>query len=51
MQDVGNFLVGSNSRAAGNRSRAIGWVPKHTTEDMLRSIRAEVETEMKSQKN
>lgn len=47
MQDVGNFLVGSNSRAVGNRSRSIGWVPKHTTEDMLRSVRAEVEAELR----
>lgn len=50
MQDIGNFLVGSNSRAVGNRSRKIGWQPKHTTEDMLRSIRAEVERELSEQK-
>ncbi|KAI0701895.1 NAD-P-binding protein [Cerioporus squamosus] len=34
---------GTNSRARGNRSRSIGWKPKHTVEDMLNSISQEVE--------
>ena len=34
---------GTNSRCRSNRARALGWKPKYTTEDMLKSIRPEVE--------
>ena len=40
---AGNYS-GSNSRCCADRGRALGWKPKSTTEDMLKSIRAEVET-------
>ncbi|KAH7928229.1 NAD(P)-binding protein [Leucogyrophana mollusca] len=39
----GGAYLGSNSRARGERSRAIGWKPKYTTEDLLKSIKPEVE--------
>ena len=29
---------GANSRCRGNRSRSIGWKPKHTVEDMFKHI-------------
>ncbi|TFK90669.1 NAD-P-binding protein [Polyporus arcularius HHB13444] len=38
---------GSNSRARGNRGRSIGWKPRHTAEDMLKSITPEVEALVK----
>lgn len=38
---------GTNSRARANRGRSIGWKPKHTTEDFLKSIRPEVEALVK----
>ncbi|KAF8438923.1 hypothetical protein L210DRAFT_3761142 [Boletus edulis BED1] len=38
---------GSNSRCKANRARELGWKPKHTTEDMLKSIRGEVEWQLK----
>ncbi|KAL0954820.1 hypothetical protein HGRIS_003765 [Hohenbuehelia grisea] len=43
----GSKYLGSNSRCRGNHSRAIGWKPKKTTEDLLASIRPEVETLIK----
>ncbi|KAK7692428.1 hypothetical protein QCA50_004053 [Cerrena zonata] len=39
---MANFF-GSNSRCRANRARSIGWKPKHTTQDMLASIKREVE--------
>ncbi|KAG6379926.1 hypothetical protein JVT61DRAFT_10493 [Boletus reticuloceps] len=38
---------GSNSRCKANRARGLGWKPKHTTEDILKSIRGEVEWQLK----
>lgn len=38
---IGNYL-GTNSRCRANRSRAIGWQPKHSKNDMLASIKPEV---------
>ena len=34
---------GTNSRCRANRGRAIGWKPKHTPEDLLKSVHTEVE--------
>ena len=45
----GNYS-GSNSRCRADRGRALGWVPKYTAEDMLKSIRPEVEVFAKLQK-
>lgn len=39
----GSVYLGSNSRCRGNRGRSLGWKPKHTKDDFLRSIKAEVE--------
>jgi len=39
----GSNYLGSNSRCRANRSRALGWEPKNTTQDMLASIYAETE--------
>jgi len=39
----GSEYLGSNSRARAERSRSIGWKPTKTTEDMLASIKGEVE--------
>ncbi|KAN0086261.1 hypothetical protein V8E55_007395 [Tylopilus felleus] len=38
---------GSNSRCRASRARGLGWKPKLTTEDMLESIRGEVEWQLK----
>ncbi|CAL1716979.1 unnamed protein product [Somion occarium] len=46
--DAGNY-AGSNSRCRANRGRSIGWNPKHTTKDMLASIKPEVEAILKQQ--
>lgn len=48
-EETGNFLVGSNSRGVANRSRAVGWKPRYTNEDMLASIAPEVEAVLKQQ--
>ncbi|CAL1699088.1 unnamed protein product [Somion occarium] len=45
---AGNYS-GTNSRCRANRSRAIGWKPKHTTQDMVASIKPEVEAAIKQQ--
>ncbi|KAH7915630.1 hypothetical protein BJ138DRAFT_1176400 [Hygrophoropsis aurantiaca] len=37
----GSAYLGSNSRCKAVRSRAIGWKPAYTTEDMLKSIKIE----------
>ncbi|KAG6379927.1 hypothetical protein JVT61DRAFT_10494 [Boletus reticuloceps] len=39
--------LGTNSRCKAKRARALGWKPKYTTEDMLKSIRGEVEWQLK----
>lgn len=43
----GSDYLGSNSRCRANRSRAIGWKPVKTKEDMLASIITEVEVTVK----
>ncbi|KAI0787434.1 NAD(P)-binding protein [Fomes fomentarius] len=45
-EEVG-WYNGTNSRARANRGRSIGWKPKYTTEDFLKSIRPEVEALVK----
>lgn len=47
LQFVGNLLAGSNCVGVANRSRALGWKPKHTKADLLASIKAEVEAALK----
>ncbi|PSS36755.1 hypothetical protein PHLCEN_2v1386 [Hermanssonia centrifuga] len=47
---MGNYS-GTNSRARANHSKAIGWKPKKGTEDLVASIKAEVEAILKQQKN
>ena len=42
-------LLGLNSRARGNLARALGWKPKYTMEDFLKSIKPEVEDLVKQQ--
>ncbi|RPD78127.1 NAD-P-binding protein [Lentinus tigrinus ALCF2SS1-7] len=39
----GSESLGTNSRCRGRRARAIGWNPKKTTEDMLASVKPEVQ--------
>ncbi|KAH9895219.1 NAD-P-binding protein [Cubamyces lactineus] len=39
----GSDSLGSNSRCRAERSRAIGWKPEKTTEDMLASIKPEIQ--------
>ncbi|TFK28556.1 NAD(P)-binding protein [Coprinopsis marcescibilis] len=39
----GSNYLGSNSRCRGIRSRSLGWKPSKTTQDMLDSIRPEVD--------
>jgi hypothetical protein len=38
--------LGTNSRCRGERSRMIGWEPSMSTDDMLDSIREEIEAEL-----
>ena len=42
----GNFN-GTNARCRANRARSIGWKPKHTTHDLLASVKPEVEAILK----
>ena len=37
------WYSGTNSRCRAERARGIGWKPKYTTEDLLKSILPEVE--------
>lgn len=39
----GSYYLGTNSRCRANRARALGWKPKHTTQDLLASLPAEVD--------
>ncbi|KAJ3926616.1 MAG: NAD(P)-binding protein [Lentinula lateritia] len=39
----GSSYLGSNSRCRPNRSKALGWAPKKTTQDMLDSVYPETE--------
>ncbi|KAI0738076.1 NAD-P-binding protein [Daedaleopsis nitida] len=43
----GWMLFGSNCRCRADRARAIGWKPKYTTEDLMKSIKPEVESFLK----
>ncbi|GJE96186.1 NAD(P)-binding protein [Phanerochaete sordida] len=47
--EIGNYF-GTNSRARANHSRALGWKPRYTTQDMLASIKPEVEAILRQQK-
>ncbi|KAI0646705.1 NAD-P-binding protein [Trametes meyenii] len=47
--EVWGYYSGTNSRARADRGRALGWKLKYTTEDMLKSIRPEVEAWIKEQ--
>ncbi|KAL7278983.1 hypothetical protein ACG7TL_006815 [Trametes sanguinea] len=40
--EVSGNYAGSNSRCRADRSRSIGWKPRYTTEDMLKSIKPEI---------
>ncbi|KAK1224079.1 hypothetical protein PQX77_008409 [Marasmius sp. AFHP31] len=47
-EEIDKYFGGSNfsennSHCRANRSKSIGWQPKKTTEDLLKSIRPEVE--------
>ncbi|KAF4596514.1 hypothetical protein EYR38_007901 [Pleurotus pulmonarius] len=44
----GSDYLGSNSRCRADHARSLGWNPKKSTADMLASIRAEVEEEIKA---
>ncbi|KDR76264.1 hypothetical protein GALMADRAFT_156362 [Galerina marginata CBS 339.88] len=44
----GSTFWGSNSRCHANRSRAIGWKPVKTTQDLLASILPEIEVILKN---
>ena len=48
LQEIGQ-LWGTNSRFRASRAKALGWSPKHTTKDLLASIRPEVEAIAKAQ--
>ena len=41
------WYSGTNSRCRSDRGRSIGWKPKYTKEDMLKSIKPEVQALMK----
>ncbi|EIN10832.1 NAD(P)-binding protein [Punctularia strigosozonata HHB-11173 SS5] len=43
----GSKYLGSNSRCRADHAKSIGWKPRKTTEDMLASIHAEVESIVK----
>ncbi|KAI0331860.1 NAD-P-binding protein [Cubamyces sp. BRFM 1775] len=47
-EEWGNY-AGTNSRCRADRGRSIGWKPTHTTEDMLKSIKPEIEAILKQQ--
>ncbi|KAI0058646.1 NAD-P-binding protein [Artomyces pyxidatus] len=46
----GGSYLGTNSRARGSRARLLGWKPVKTTDDLLASIRPEVEAIIAQQK-
>ena len=47
-EDLG-WYSGTNSRCRADRGRALGWKPKYTTQDMLASIKPEIEALTKKQ--
>ena len=49
VQDFG-YYFGTNSRARANHSRSLGWKPKYTTDDFIKSIKPEVASLLKQQK-
>jgi len=40
-------FFGTSCRCKASRARALGWKPKHTTEDLLKNIKGEVEWQLK----
>ena len=48
-KDYHIFLMGTNSRARGERSRQLGWKPTKTTDDFYANILADVEYELEIQ--
>ncbi|KIO01034.1 hypothetical protein M404DRAFT_150977, partial [Pisolithus tinctorius Marx 270] len=42
-ENFGLESIGTNARCLARRGRALGWKPKHTTEDVFKSIGPEVE--------
>lgn len=44
------WYFGTNSRCKASRARSIGWKPKYTAEDMLKSITPEIQAITKQQK-
>lgn len=48
---LSGIYFGANSRARGTHSRSLGWKPKFTTDDMLASIKPEMEAILKSQQH
>ncbi|OJT15038.1 hypothetical protein TRAPUB_8481 [Trametes pubescens] len=47
---MSRFYSGISSSCRADRGRSIGWSPKYTAEDMLKSIKPEVEAIIKQQK-
>jgi hypothetical protein len=39
-------FLGTSGRCKASRGRALGWKPKYTTEDLLKSIKGEVEWQL-----
>ncbi|KAF5336566.1 hypothetical protein D9611_006508 [Ephemerocybe angulata] len=46
----GSLYMGTNSRCRANRARALGWKPTKTTDDMLSSVKPEVEAILEERK-
>ncbi|KAI0327641.1 NAD-P-binding protein [Cubamyces sp. BRFM 1775] len=46
---VGRYYSGSNARCRAERSRSIGWKPRYTTADMLKSVESEMAVVLKEQ--
>ena len=38
------YVWGTNCRIKASRARALGWKPKYTIEDMMKSVKPEIET-------
>ncbi|KAJ8481047.1 hypothetical protein ONZ51_g6272 [Trametes cubensis] len=48
-ESVGRYYSGSNARCRAERSRSIGWKPRYTTEDLLKSVESEMAVVLKQQ--
>ncbi|KIP10517.1 hypothetical protein PHLGIDRAFT_232441 [Phlebiopsis gigantea 11061_1 CR5-6] len=46
---VGNLIAGSNCIGLATRSKALGWTPKNTKEDLIASVKVEVDAILKEQ--